>query len=230
MLSRITRISEKPLMNHVVIIGYNPTVESVLSELELNMEKNICIIAKTKPKINKNIKYIIGDYLKIETLKKANINNSKCVIVSTGKDADNIMVILILKRISKDIKIVAEAFDSKNSELMKDIGAHVINNSDFGGRLLASLTYEKGITRVFEELSTSIRGNDISQITCPKNLIDLNLKDAVAKLKAEKNILIIAIARDGKINFKPQLNYRLSERDKLIVIGFPTDIKYFRNP
>ncbi|MDP7078571.1 MAG: NAD-binding protein [Candidatus Undinarchaeales archaeon] len=203
--------------NHIVICGWNETAKSTLRELRANDPRPVVIVDPGSVEdTSDEVLHVKGDYWKENVLRKAAGAKADFGLVSTGDDSRTIITILLLRRINKDIQIVAEALDEGNGELMKQAGALVVNSSSFGGRLLASFVFEDGVTRLFEELSTSSFGNDVFEFPSPHAG---TFGELLTELKKERNIIIVGIKAKDAINANPPWDHEIDEGETLMALG-----------
>lgn len=208
--------------NHVIICGWNEGVESTVEELLMIQNIKIAII---KPPTagpieeRENLTVISDDPTREEALKKAGIDKASHVIISTGEDSKTILTVLTIKKLRPNIKVVAEALSSKHAPLIKQAGAeYIVNSLSFSGRLLASSIHKPGVVAMFEEISTSGIGNDIMEISIPKQFIGKNFKEALVELKEKYNCLLIGLRRNSQTIVNPASDEVLRQKDSLLVI------------
>jgi voltage-gated potassium channel len=129
------------LKNHYIICGGGRVGERVAEDL-LKLKKDFVIIDKDAEKIEEFKKHkfpaILGDSLDSDFLEQAKIVDAKCVISCLNSDGDNILQIIVAKKINKDIKIVSRASHERFIPNLKHAGANkIIIPEIIGGKEMA---------------------------------------------------------------------------------------------
>lgn len=208
--------------NHVIICGWNESVESAINELLSTPGVKVAVVRPpTVGSIEgrENLTVVPDDPMREEALRKAGIDRASHIIVSMGDDSKTILTVLTVKRLRPDVKVVAEALNSKHVPLIKQAGAeHVVNSLSFSGRLLASSIYKPGVVAMFEEISTSGVGNDVLEVDAPRQLIGKRFREALIELKEKYDTLIVGLRRGDRTIVNPDLDETLRQGDSLLVI------------
>ncbi len=200
---------------HVVIIGWNETTKEAYKELKANVDCEIVIVAQNPIEH----RCVVGDFTDEETLKKAGIDKAKCVLISTGDDSKTILTTLLVKKLNPNANIVAEAIKIENTDLIRFAGANrVILSKGFAGRLLASAVFEESVVSFFEDVTTSMHGDDVFEIPADE-FEGLRIIDAMVKLKESHNYTLVGLVSDNNIVINPDPNEIIKKGDRILVIG-----------
>ena len=105
--------------------------------------RRIVVIDKDKEALDRaaecGVAVLLGDATRDETLCAAHVNRASALLVSTGRDDSNILVVLTARKLSASVKISATIRETDNEDIAKQAGADtVINPVSFTGLLLAS--------------------------------------------------------------------------------------------
>jgi voltage-gated potassium channel len=140
---RMNRI-QKGLKEHVVICGFGHSGSIAAHETAAKGHPNDRIVAidlseeRIRFAAETGLIGLLGDATSEEILTKACVGSAKAVIVSTGRDDTTILVILTVRHLSADAKIVASIKQEENIKLAHLSGADlVVSPPRIGGYLLA---------------------------------------------------------------------------------------------
>jgi voltage-gated potassium channel len=201
--------------NHVVIIGWNDTTKEAYKELKNNVSCDIVVVSRNPIEH----RCVVGDFTDEETLKKAGIERARCVLISTGEDSKTVLTTLLVRKLNPDAFIVAEAIKIENTDLIRFAGAkRVILSKGFAGRLLASAVFEESVVSFFEDVTTSLHGDDIFEIPAD-DLAGLSVLNAMHKLKEEYNYTLVGLISGGNIMINPHPDEIVKSGDRILVIG-----------
>ncbi len=125
-LGRIKR-SIRKMRNHIILCGYG-NVGSLIAD-SLGM-RNVVVIDRDETKLNeardKGFNTTPGDSTNSETLKNANIDNAKAIIVALNSDPDAVYTILAAKELNRDIEVYARSNEKGSLNKMKRAGANYV--------------------------------------------------------------------------------------------------------
>lgn len=156
---------------------------------------------------------LLGDATSEELLNKACIVKAKAVIVSTGRDDTTILVILTLRSISKDLKIIASINEEENMKLAKQGGADVIVSPPLmGGYLLANAIDTTHAAPFLSDIM-SMGGHTelVERLAGPAEI-----GKTMAALTDE--VVVHAHSQGKDIPFSQRESYIIRNGDKLLVI------------
>jgi voltage-gated potassium channel len=136
---------QKNLRDHILIAGFGVSNDKALMELlkRGTPSKRIVVIDDDPEALDRasecGVAILHGDAARDETLLAAHVDRATALLVSTGRDDRNILVVLTARKLSPDIKISVTIRESDNEDIAKQAGADtVINPVSFSGLLLAS--------------------------------------------------------------------------------------------
>lgn len=160
--------------DHYVVIGGGNSAITCLEELKSAMEKGeaeeapivvVVLSEEEKRRLdNMGVEVLVGDPGVKETLRRANVEGARYVIVALNDDSKAVFTTLLIKSLSR-AKVFVEAMLPENAELIRQAGAdRVILGRAIAGRLLASSVFEPEVVDVVEDLTTSFGNYDITLI------------------------------------------------------------------
>ncbi len=197
-------------------LGYKLAEAMINADVDVTIiEKNIDVIDRIKEHLD--VLTVVANGIEIEILKELDIKSYDLLVAATGSDETNTIICSLAKKIGCQ-KTIARI---RNPEYMKqldfiraEMGIDQIINPDLDTAheitryLLKSYTFS---TEDFARGRVSIVDFNI------KNMPDF-VNQKIMDLKDMKDLLIIAIIRDGEI-IVPHGNTELHEEDKIHVIG-----------
>lgn len=131
----------KNLKDHYIICGGGRVGGNVALDLK-KQKKKFIIIDKDAEKVSeykkKGILSILGDSLEDGFLKTAGVDKARVLISCLNSDGDNILQIIVAKKINKKIKIVSRASHERFIPNLKHAGAQeIIIPEVIGGQVIA---------------------------------------------------------------------------------------------
>ena len=141
----LMKLIQKNLSGHVLLAGFGISNDKALEELLARgiPARRIVVIDKDKEALDRaaecGVAVLLGDASRDETLCAAHVDRAAALLVSTGRDDSNILVVLTARKLSADVKISVTIRETDNEDIAKQAGADtVINPVSFTGLLLAS--------------------------------------------------------------------------------------------
>ena len=214
--------------NHTVIIGWNESARHALEYLQTRYNLKAVIISPEQiDVVDKDVMYIKETGVIETDFRKANVKDASNVIISLKDDITTIMTILQIKKMNKNVQVIAEAISKENMIIMEEAGADVINTHAFAGRMLASFVFEPYITLFFEEMSNSYIDNNIQEIALISELSGKNFEYVFYFMKEHFQITVIGLSENGNYLINPPFSKTVSENTHLIVLASSDNIKEY---
>jgi len=161
---RMTRL-QRDLHDHVVLCGYGHSGSIAAGELLLRgwEPEQIVVIDSRREEVQRAAEQgfvgLHGDASSEELLRVAGAPRAHSVIVSVGRDDTTVLVVLTLREIAKQVRIIARVDEQENVKLVRSGGADVIVSPPrFGGYLMADAIESHGTVEFVSEL-LSFRGD-----------------------------------------------------------------------
>jgi len=97
----------------------------------------------------------------------------------------------------------------------------IIIGSELSSHLIASAASDHGISKLISELLSSLYGNEFYSMPLPKETINLKFIDVFIAMKTKSNATVLGIQKGstGEFISNPDVTYRLSEDNNLLVIS-----------
>ncbi|HPU99858.1 MAG TPA: NAD-binding protein [Candidatus Cloacimonas acidaminovorans] len=157
--------------NHIVICGWNNTAEFFLKALleKQVSEMDICIVINATPDFFErlesrfptlSLKFVRGDAIQEETLKRASVETSAQVIILADEQLDrsvaddhSIIVANAVHYLTKNDKITVQLVNPENRSMLQRLGIrNIIIWDDIGGYILANSIADNNYLAVFCQL------------------------------------------------------------------------------
>lgn len=196
--------------NHIVICGWNETVETMLNAFtEKSIDDMIVLIGDFQPDFFTDLEakyptlslgYIRGDYTQTEILNRANVRFAKHVIVLPdanlmvqSADDRSIIVANTIKFISKDIHLTVQLINIQNKPHLKQIGVdNIVIFKEFGGYLIANNVLNSHYISFYNHLVHSREHNIITK-KIPQSLIGQKYSSIVEHFYKEEQVVLIGL-------------------------------------
>ncbi len=160
---RMTRL-QRQLQGHVVLCGFGHSGSIAAAELLLRgWEPGEIVVIDADAKevqraADRGFVGLHGDASSEELLKVAAVDRADSVIVSVGRDDTTVLIVLTIREIAKQVRIVACVGEQENVKLVRAGGADVIVSPPrFGGYLMADAV-ESSATVEFVAEALTFRG------------------------------------------------------------------------
>jgi voltage-gated potassium channel len=141
----LMKLIQKNLRDHILLAGFGVANDKALEELLANgtPPRRIVVIDSDQDALDRaaecGVAVLLGDAARDETLCAAHVDRAAALLVSTGRDDSNILVVLTARKLSPTVKISVTMRETDNEDIARQAGADtVINPVSFTGLLLAS--------------------------------------------------------------------------------------------
>ena len=141
----LMKLIQKNLRDHILLAGFGVSNDKALEELLKRgiPAHRIVVIDSDQKALDRaaecGVAVLQGDAARDETLLAAHVERAAALLVSTGRDDSNILVVLTARKLAPDLKISTTIRETDNEDIAKQAGADtVINPISFSGLLLAS--------------------------------------------------------------------------------------------
>lgn len=228
--------------DHIVILGWNDQIFSIIGELILGNESRarnrIVIMAdRDKVEMEDEIRERIDDWkttrvvcrrgspIDLGDLHIVNFNAARAIVILSppgdGADAEVIKAILAItnhpKRRSEKFHIVAEIRERRNMEPAALVGrdeAQLIETGDVIARVIAQTCRQTGLSTVYTELLDY--GGDEIYFKADRGLDGMSFADA---LFAFEDSALIGMKSGGVVSLNPPMTSTFASGDQAIVIA-----------
>jgi voltage-gated potassium channel len=160
---RVMRLQAE-LQDHVIICGFGHSGSIAAAELLLRGWKSeqIVVIEPNREIVGRAAERgfvgLHGDASSEELLRMAGVQRAHSVIVSVGRDDTTVLIVLTLRAIAKEVRIIANVSEPENIKLVRSGGAdEIVSPPKFGGYLMADAVDTHGTIAFVSDL-LSYRG------------------------------------------------------------------------
>lgn len=150
------------LEHHTIVCGVGHTGLAAIKELlakGTNPEQILAIDIRderVRAAVELGIVAIRGDATHEAALQDAAVQKAKALIISTGRDDTNTLILLTVRQLHTDIRILVSAKESENVKLLKQAGANtIITPASFGGCMLAASVDSHHLAQYLQDLITA---------------------------------------------------------------------------
>ena len=218
------------LTDHFIVCGYGRVGRGAAEELK-KAGANFVVIDSDEDRVERamhsHMLAVLADCTRDETLREVGIDRAKGLIATLGTDADNLFLILSARSLNPSLYLSARVGEEEVANKMKRAGADQIfaPYSSTGARMaqallrphvsqfLDSTTRNMGLDVGIEQVEV-LNGSDVDGKTLEE-----------IRLRRELGVIVLAIKRkEGKMEFNPAADARLSGGDFLIVMGEPESL------
>ena len=203
----------------VLILGGGRVGKAVADDLRLRgipfflVEKNAGRVPKDDPH------YVAGSAADHEVLRKAGIETTQTVVVTTHNDDLNIYLTIYCRKLRPDIQIISRATLDRNVASLYNAGANlVMSQSGLTANTIVNLLIP-GRVYVLTE------GLNMFKIRAPKSLVGKNLLDSGIRNSTACNVMAVR-TKDG-MRIPPDPTIPVETGDELILIGSAQAEKVF---
>lgn len=194
----------------VIIIGAGDVGIAAAKGLE-NRGLNYVLLEKNNLDSLNQMNKVIGNAADLSSLKKAGIENSPSVLITTNDDAMNIYLTIYCRRLRPDIQIISRSNEERNISTLHRAGADIVMSyASLGANVLFNLLKKRRILMVAE-------GLDVFQIPVPDSIVGKSLIEANIRNRTKCSVL--AILENGRLNLNPEPQTLLNENSDIVLIG-----------
>ena len=224
--------------NRIVIYGFNHFAKQIAKVLREKLYRVIIIedhqsLANEAKELGfkvKNISLMDDAHILESGINEPRVKAFFCL---SNEHSKNLFIILSVRNLNPNIKIVALSTNSSNDKAIFLAGANkVINPSEIGALRIVKLLHKPLILSVLDEILFNDSDIDIEEIVIKKNSIfDGVYLDDLTHIH-DKDIIILGIQdkeiSDKFIFFSTGMNHKIDAGDTLVVLGHFHDLRKFR--
>lgn len=213
------------LKDHYIVCGYG-RMGRALCQFLARKRLGVVVIEQNPDLVpvmdEDGMLYVVGEASEESNLFKAGIEGARVFMTVLGKDAANVFLILIAKRLNPDLFVVARANQNETIKTLYAAGADkVVSPFGIGARRMAHAVIRPTVIH-FLELAFADETTDIHmeefQVTASSFLVDKTVQES--GIRQNLNLIILAMKKaDGSMAFNPSANTRIEAGDTLIAVG-----------
>jgi len=153
---------QRHLKHHVVICGFGHTGYSTVKELlaKGTNPDHILVIDPGEERVRMagelGVVALRGDATQEGILKYgAFLNEAKAVIIAAGRDDTNALILLTVRHLNSQCRVIVSAKEEENVKLFRQGGAHtIISPATYGGYMLAAAVDQQYLADYLEDFLT----------------------------------------------------------------------------
>ncbi len=222
---RMTRLQQH-LRDHMILCGFGHSGSIAATELLLRGWKpeQLVVIDQDADEVaraaERGFTCLHGNASSEELLRMAGVERARSVIVSVGRDDTTVLVVLTVRALAKDVRLIANVGEPENIKLVKSGGADVVVSPPrFGGVLMADAVESQSTVEFVSEL-ISYRGSYQLVEREPR------LDEIGREPHGIPGVLVVEIRRGGRrIGLWNEKNLRIEPDDRLLSIDSDTVLK-----
>ncbi|MFO7810997.1 MAG: ion channel, partial [Candidatus Delongbacteria bacterium] len=199
--------------NFIVLCGWNWKVEDIILSLINAGTRDIILINDTDPNqvnaliekyTDANIKFIKGDFTNLNILNKANLQNSKGVIIvpdnsmvsSQRADEKTVFATMTIKSISDKIKVHVQLLKNETVPYIERAKAEsfFISDNTVPFFITSDIT-DPGISDVMLKLISITDATNLASIQIPKDYVGKTFGELFSYFRSKKNSIVIALVQ-----------------------------------
>ncbi len=220
----------KRMNKHIIVCGLNQMSQIIIDRIQKEKRDFVLIEpdeTRCEPFIEK-FNIVLGDPCEEDVLKRAGIEKAEGLI-TTGSDAENVLVVLTARGMNSNLRITssAERIESE-SKLIKAGADKVINPERIGGTRIALSVLKPAavdyMDRVFTSDNDNFKINELF-ISEGSSLSGATIRNA--EIRNRYNLSVMAVKREGNIYTSELADFILQPNDTLIVFGKEENLDVF---
>ena len=213
---------------HVVICGWTESTAECIKEI--GKGNAIFVVDENEDIRKKALKngatFVHGDPTRVQDLEKANIVGAKAVIVDMESDSHTLHCILSLRKLDKDVRIVAEAQRYENIEQIQLAGAtQVISPFVISGRLMQK-SIDEGYEAMFvQEVLAEHKNREMKEVEVTEKSYFNGKTVREADIHERTGVVLVGVGKNGDLTIDPPRDYVIHAGDVILGIGKPEEFE-----
>ena len=228
---RMNRAIDK-MSGHYILCGWGDLGAYVLDELVRT--KRQCVViekdpGKVRQLLERNSIVVDGDATKDEILEAAGIQRAAGLVTALHTDRDNLFVVISARGLNAKLRIVSKMEEIQSRDKFLRSGANATVSAPFiGGLRLASELIRPETVTFLDTMLRDTSALRVEDLIVGEKSKYIGKPIAETEVIRKAGILILAIRRGDGYEFNPPPSVTLQEKDTLVVIGNPDQLRLAR--
>jgi voltage-gated potassium channel len=218
------------LAHHVIVCGYGAVGAQVCAQLRragvpvIAIDRDEAAAAAAR---DCGAEFVVGDATADATLVQAGIARARALIALAGSDADNVLITMTARALSRPLLIVSRAEDEAAVPKLLQAGAtRTMSPHAIAGGHIAQAVLRPAVFDFIEDITTEgepdVRHLDLrmdEQLVRPGSVLDGKTVGS-SGIRSWRGLILVAIRHpDGHLEFDPEADARIAAGDTLITLG-----------
>lgn len=225
------------LSNHVIVCGFGRHGQEIVQEFLKNRIPFVVIEQDeekiTEMRLQNDFLFLDGDATHDQILLEAGIKKAKSVIVTTGRDAENVFITLSARQLNPKLRIISRAVDKIAEKKLMRAGANqVVVPERLGGFYMATLVRKPEVVEFFTLISNMgsahIEFEEIECDTIGHEYLGRSIKDLNIRGKTGVNIIGLRDI-EGNYTVNPGPDVILKSGMRLVILGDSNQVQAFKD-
>ncbi|MGM0558421.1 MAG: NAD-binding protein [Myxococcota bacterium] len=206
------------LHDHVVICGWNQAGPLIIDELLHDPDyKHFVVVTESEsvedsPVVEQypgQVLTLKGDYTRIDTLREAGIERAASALLladetmeertAQDRDARTVLAAMLIEKLNSEIYTTVQLLNRDNEASLRRVGVEeIIVSEEYVGHVMATVTKNRGIVSMLDELLTAEYGHQFYRCPIPDDLVGLTVGEAVSVLKTKYDATLLAVDAGGQ--------------------------------
>jgi voltage-gated potassium channel len=213
--------------DHIVVCGWNPTARDLIEELRSDeyQAKVVLLHDAERNPAGDGVYYVRGDTTAAEDLERAGIRDAAAAIVcpadsSNEADMHSILTVLAIESLAPHVRTVAEVNNPKHVPHFRRADVdELLVTSRLASRLLARTAMYPGLGELVTDIVSGGEGSELYRVALPGEYVGFSIDQLSARLRADHQATLLAVARNGRSYVNPPPDFRLDQGDDAVVVA-----------
>jgi voltage-gated potassium channel len=210
---RLHGMELEDLHDHVIICGWNQAGPLIVRELMNDRRYEHYVIISENDGIEQEaiveefpgqIMCLVGDYTRVACLKKAGVERANVSLLladatmeersAQDRDARTVLAAMLIEKLNQEIYTTVQLLNRDNEASLRQVGVEeIIVSEEYVGNIMATVTRNRGIVSMLDELLTTAYGHQFYRSSVPDEMVGMNIGDALSHLKKEYDATLLAV-------------------------------------
>jgi voltage-gated potassium channel len=204
------------LNDHLIVCGWKAHMRDILLDIlqssDFGDDRLVLLSNIESDKVEeikedielKNLKFVRGDYFSETSLKRANVQNARKVLVFADTwessfpseiDSKTVMTVLTVKAIARDVYTTAELLDRKYASYLKHAGCdEIIFSRDLSRRILSRSSVTNGMSHIIHDLLAGESGSArLTTASIPREFIGKSYSQYRSGFQENHDLIVLGI-------------------------------------